>query len=102
MGMKMMILLAGLAVGLASACGLGSGGPTEIRDDSFVVGDSPRIVVGSDNGRVIVNAGPDRTVSVKATLRQPDDVEYEITQAGEVISVSGQWRNLQLRRKPWC
>ena len=84
MGMKLMILFAGLFVGLASACG----GSTEIRDDSFVVGDSPRVVVNGDNGRVIVNAGPDRTVRVMATLRNPDDIEYAITQTGDVISVT--------------
>jgi len=56
------------------------------RDDSFAVGDSPRVVV-STNRRVIVNSGPDRTVSVKATLRKPDDLEYEINQEGDTISV---------------
>lgn len=57
------------------------------RDDRFAVGDSPRVVV-STIGRVIVNSGPDRTVSVKATLRKPDDIEYEITQIGDAISVA--------------
>ena len=87
MKLKLIILFAGLFVGLASACSLGSGGSTEIRDDSFVVGHSPRLVVSSDNGRVIVNSGPDRSVSVKATLRKSNDIEYQITQVGDVISV---------------
>ncbi len=87
MKLKLIILFAGLFVGLASACSLGSGGSTEIRDDSFVVGHSPRLVVSSDNGRVIVNSGPDRSVSVKATLRKSDDIEYQITQVGDLISL---------------
>ncbi len=86
MRIKFMILFAGLFVGLASACG----GSNEAREDSFVVGDSPRVVVSSDNGWVIVNSGPDRTVSVKASLRKPDDIEYEITQIGDVISIRAQ------------
>ena len=88
MGIKLMILFAGLVVGLASACSLGSGGSTEIHDDSFVVGDSPRLIVEGDNGKLIVNHGPDRTVNVKATLYDPDDVEYNITQIDGVISVT--------------
>ena len=87
MKLKFMVLFAGLLVGLASACSLGSGGPTEIREDTFGVGNSPRVVVSSDNGRVIVNSGPNRSVSVKATLRKSDNIEYEITQVGDVISV---------------
>ena len=57
--------------------GSGFNGPTETRDDSFVVGASPRVVVSGGNGRVIVNPGTDGTVRVQATLRKPDDVEYE-------------------------
>ena len=88
MGMKLMILFAGLFVGLGLACGGGFGGSTEIRDDSYVVGDSPRVVVSGDNGTVVVNPGPDRTVTVHATLRKPGDIEYEITQVGDVINVT--------------
>ena len=40
MKLKLMVLLTGLFVGLVSACGLGSGGSTEIRNDRFGVGDS--------------------------------------------------------------
>ena len=40
MKLKLMVLLTGLFVGLVSACGLGSGGSSEIRNDRFGVGDS--------------------------------------------------------------
>jgi DUF4097 and DUF4098 domain-containing protein YvlB len=72
---------------LAAACGESFTGPTETRDDSFVVGESPSVVVSGGNGSITVNPGTDGTVRVQATLRKPDDVEYEIAQEGNTISV---------------
>lgn len=88
MGTKSLILFAVLFVGLVSACGGEFSGPTETRDHDFRIGDSPRVVVSGDNGRVTVNSGQDHTLSVKATLRKPDDIEYEVTQIGDVISIT--------------
>ena len=79
--------LLGALVVLLAACGDGFADPTEARDDSFVVGESPMVVVGSGNGRVIVNPGADGTVRVQAALRKPDDVEYETVQDGDTVSV---------------
>ena len=59
----------------------------ETRDDSFAVGESPTVVVTGDNGRIIVNPGTDGTVRVEATLRRPEDLEYETTREGQTISV---------------
>jgi hypothetical protein len=87
MGMKLMILLGGLFIALASACSLGTGGSTEVYDDSFVVGNAPMVVVSGENGRIIVNSGSEHSVSVKATLRKAEEVEYSITQEGDVITV---------------
>ena len=80
-------ILGVLLVFLTAACSSGFTVPTETRDDSFVVGQSPRVVVSGDNGRIIVNPGTDGTVTVQATLRKPDDLEYKITQQGDTISV---------------
>ena len=80
-------MLGVLLVFLTAACSTGFTGPTETRDDSFFVGASPRVVVSGGNGRVIVNPGTDGTVRVQATLRKPDDVEYETGQEGDTISV---------------
>ena len=80
-------MLGVLLVFLTAACSSGFTGPTETRDDSFVVGQSPRVVVSGDNGRIIVNPGTDGTVKVQATLRKPDDLEYKTTQQGDTISV---------------
>jgi hypothetical protein len=82
-----MVLFAGLFIGLASACSVGSDGPSEVRDGSFAVGDSPKVIVSSENGTIIINSGPDREVTVKATLRQPDDIDYEVSQVGDVITI---------------
>jgi DUF4097 and DUF4098 domain-containing protein YvlB len=81
-----------LAIGVfflfvSSACSHTFTGPTESRDDSFAVGDSPTVVVDSDNGRIVVNPGTDGTVRVEATLKKPDDLEYEIVQDGDSISI---------------
>jgi len=76
-----------LLVLLAVACSSGFTRPTETRDDSFAVGESPRVVVSNDHGRIIINPGTGGTVRVQATLRNPDDLEYDTTQEGDTISV---------------
>jgi len=75
-----------LAVGLlAAGCTFG---PTETRDDSFVVGGSVRLVVSSENGSIEVNAGSDSEVRVQATLRGANRIEYEVKQDGDTITVT--------------
>ncbi len=81
------ILALSLLVFLAMACNVGFDGPTETREDSFTVGEVVRIVVNGDNGSVTVNAGTDGAVVVLATLRRPDELEYEAVQNGDTISV---------------
>jgi DUF4097 and DUF4098 domain-containing protein YvlB len=81
-----------LAIGVlflfvASACSDTFTGPTENRDDSFTVGDSPTVVVDGDNGGITINPGSDGTVRVEATLKKPEDLEYEIVQDGDSISI---------------
>ena len=76
-----------LLVFLAVACDLGDSGPTETREASFIVGESPTIVVSGSNGSITVNSGTEGTVRVQATLRKPDDVEYEASQEGDTINV---------------
>ena len=76
-----------LLVLLTAACSSRSTGPVETRDDSFAVGESPRVVVSGSNGYIIVNPGTDGTVRVQATLRNADKVEFKITQVSDTISV---------------
>ena len=75
-----------------AACSDGFTGPTEVRDDSFAVGQLPTVVVSGGNGRIIVRSGTDGTVVVHATLRKPDDLEYEAAQEGDTISVEAKER----------
>lgn len=86
----------GLAVlGLLAAVGCEDGGfnysssdePIETHDDSFDVGASPRLFVTSFNGSITVEASADGTVSVSATVRRADKVEYSVGQEGNTITV---------------
>ena len=86
-------MLGMLLICLTAACSTGSTGPTETRDDSFVVGESPRIVVSGGNGHIIVEPGRDGTVRVQANLTKPDDLEYETTQEGDTITVEAKDRS---------
>ena len=56
-------------------------------DDVFAVGQSPKLIVSSDNGRIIVNAGDDGEIRVQARLRNPSRIDYRVTQDGDTIRV---------------
>ncbi len=64
-------MLSGLLVFLIAACGDDITGNTKTRDDNFVVGRSPRVVVSVDNGRIVVNPGTDGRVRVQARCGNP-------------------------------
>ena len=72
---------------ITAACSAGSIVPTEARDDSFAVGESPRVIVSSSNGYIIINSGADGVVRVQTTIRKPDDLDYVATQEGNTIRV---------------
>ena len=57
------------------------------RDDTFEVGDSPRLDVRSFNGPVRVTAGEPGSISVRAKLKDPRAVEYSAVQQGDAIKV---------------
>ena len=64
---------------------------TEERDDTFTVGDSPKLIVKGFNGRVEVKAGTvDDTVSVHARLRNPSRIDYSVSQDGDTIRIEAQ------------
>lgn len=82
-----------LATGLfVAGCTLG---PTETRDDSFVVGDSVRLIVDSVNGSIEVTAAAAGEVRVQATIRGANRIEYEVAQNGDTITARG-------RRTGWA
>ena len=76
-----------ILISVAAACSTNVAASTKARDDSFTVGESRKIVVNGSNGRINVSAGTDDTVRVKATLRRPDDLKYEVAQDGNTINV---------------
>ena len=63
------------------------GRKTETRDNSFTVGDSPRLVVKSQNGPIQLRHTPSRTISVEATLRKPSWLRYEVKKDGDLVTV---------------
>lgn len=56
-------------------------------DDTFEVGDSPRLDVRSFNGPVRVGAGEPGTIRVQAKLKNPQAVKYSAVQQGDAIKV---------------
>ncbi len=72
----------------AAACTFG-GSKTEVRESSFQVRESPRLVIRNRNGNVTVNSSIDqRTVDVIATLSNPDRVDYRAEQVGNMVEVT--------------
>ena len=68
MHVKIGILAFGLIpISVAAACSTNVAASTKAHDDSFTVGESPKIVVNGSNGRIKVSAGTDDTVRVQAT-----------------------------------
>ncbi len=62
-------------------------GGDEILEQSFRVGDSPRLVVGADNGSVLVETGPNGTITVSSAVRNKDDVDLGVSAEGDVVTV---------------
>ena len=71
-----------------AACTFG-GSKTEVRESSFQVRESPRLVIRNRNGHITVKSSTDlRTVEVIATLSNPDRVEYRAEQMGNTVEVT--------------
>lgn len=58
-----------------------------MRDDSFAVGTSPRLVVRGFNGRVRVHAGSPGSIRVRAKLKSPHRISYSAVQEGDLVEV---------------
>ena len=57
------------------------------RDDTFEVGENPRLEVHGFNGRVRVNAGGPGSIRVQAELRNHQGVKYTAVQEGDLVKV---------------
>ena len=89
------LVLAMTVLAMIAAVGCGDGGfnysssdePIETHQDSFEVGESPRLVVVSFNGGITVEASSDGGIEVMATIRRADHVEYRVEQEGNTVTV---------------
>ena len=62
-------------------------GKTSMRDDTFTVGDNPRLVVRGFNGRIRVRAGEPGSIRVRARLKKPRGIKYRAVQEGDLVTV---------------
>ena len=62
-------------------------GKTSMRDDTFAVGDNPRLVVRGFNGRIRVRAGEPGSIRVRARLKKPRGIKYRAVQEGDLVTV---------------
>ena len=62
-------------------------GKTSMRDDTFAVGDNPRLVVRGFNGRIRVHAGEPGSIRVRARLKKPRGIKYNAVQEGDLVTV---------------
>ena len=58
-----------------------------MRDDTFAVGDNPRLVVRGFNGRIRVRAGEPGSICVRARLKKPREIKYSAVQEGDLVTV---------------
>ena len=63
------------------------------RDDTFTVGESPRLVVDVDMGSLSVAPGPPGEIRVRAITGGPSKVAYDVSQRGDEVRVTA-------RKKP--
>jgi hypothetical protein len=62
-------------------------------EDTFAVGDSPKLVVSVDSGTLTVVEGPPGDVQVHATITDPSRVAYEANQEGDTVRISARKRS---------
>ena len=60
---------------------------SDTRYDTFIVGESPRLIINAENGRITVNAGDDGEIHVQTRLKNPSRVDYHVTQDGDTVRV---------------
>ena len=66
---------------------LDSGDDASTRENTFEVGETPRLDVRSFNGRVRVHAGEPGSILVRAKLKNPRGVEYSAVQEGNLVKI---------------
>ena len=59
----------------------------EIIEDTFTIGDSPKLIVENESGDVTVESGPDGTIEVQAGLEHAERLDYDVRLEGGTIRV---------------
>ncbi|UCB42828.1 MAG: DUF4097 family beta strand repeat protein [Dehalococcoidales bacterium] len=90
--MKRVIVTVILALVLLSTVVLAGCAPTEIRTNNFTVGLNPSVEVEVGNGNVSLVIGSDGEISVTANLKNPDRIEYSISQEGNRVTLEAKTR----------
>ena len=72
---------------LVAACAPSAAGDV-VRDHAFSVGQSPKLVVESDGGRIDVTAGPPGVIVVQSSIQNPATLIYEVRREGDTIIVT--------------
>lgn len=78
------LVVSGGLVGCASGAA-----EAQVLEDSFVVNGSPRLVASIDNGSIEVVSRGDGAgnIQIRATIRKPDRVQYEVVQEGDTVKI---------------
>ena len=98
-GIGLLLAIVGCS-GNGIGIGTGSHEPVESRDDSFSVGQSPRLVVDSSNGSITVNSAVGNTIRVQATLKRADKLEYEVRLDGDTVRIEARQPERTTGRSP--
>jgi DUF4097 and DUF4098 domain-containing protein YvlB len=84
---RALILLTLLSGWLLACAGSTTDVPTESRRQSFTVGPAPALAINLQSGALRVEAGPEGTITLDATLRDASRVQYELEQTGDTVSL---------------
>lgn len=85
--MKGVVVTVILALVLLSTVVLVGCAPTETRSNNFSVGPNPSVVVTVGNGNVNLVTGSEGEIAVTASLKNPDRIDYTVSQVGDVITI---------------
>ena len=70
---------------------------SETIEDTFAVGDNPKLVVEGEVGDVIVESEPGNIIGVRSTLEHPERLDYEVRQEGGAITVKARKKYMRGR-----